>query len=208
MIIDTISDIHGEQPELNGGELLIIAGDCTASDLPVQWQAFAKWLCQQEYRHKIIVSGNHDNYLKLYPDWCSTYIPNCTYLQDSLFEFEGLRIYGSPWTNWFSGVSKYCKAFMETESQLTKHFNKIPENLDILVTHGPPNGILDGTYQLRLGSVSLLEKVKLVKPRHHVFGHIHECGGQRLTTDDTMFYNVACMNKQYDLDRRATRIEI
>ena len=64
MFIDCISDLHGYHPELKGGDILLIAGDLTASDKAYQHDAFMEWLIEQDYRYKIYIAGNHDNYLK------------------------------------------------------------------------------------------------------------------------------------------------
>lgn len=63
MDVTCISDLHGNYPELEGGDLLIIAGDYTASDKITQWEQFFKWLKGQDYRKKILIAGNHDNFM-------------------------------------------------------------------------------------------------------------------------------------------------
>jgi len=60
-IIDCISDCHGHYPELEGGDLLIVAGDFTARDEPVEYLKFNQWLREQNYKKKILIAGNHDN---------------------------------------------------------------------------------------------------------------------------------------------------
>jgi Icc-related predicted phosphoesterase len=64
MIVDCLSDLHGHYPHLEGGDLLIIAGDCTRSDTLIEWAKFFDWLKKQNYRKKILVGGNHDNFLQ------------------------------------------------------------------------------------------------------------------------------------------------
>lgn len=186
MIIDAISDLHGYYPTLEGGDLLIIAGDLTARDeLNELAFSFTNWLDKQPYKKKIIVAGNHDNILQNIEGnfWWEI----ATYLCDSGTEFEGLKIWGSPWTKTFEGMNPRCKAFtLDTEEELAEKFQKIPLDTDILVTHGPPYGMqdivrrrctLDGS-EVSLcehkGSESLADRLEIVKPRLHVFGHIHE----------------------------------
>ncbi len=208
MIIHAISDLHGDQPELPGGDLLIIAGDCTGNDLPIQWQIFGEYINEAKYRQKIIVAGNHDGQCQNDRYWCEGFIPDCQYLQDEAFEWEGLKIYGSPWTpnfcNWY---------FMAPRGKsLQKIWEKIPRDLDILITHGPPMGILDGVKTAwdynRTGCHDLMEAVMVKKPKAHVFGHIHEHGGKSMKTENTTFYNVACMNEEYDVVRGVTEIKL
>ena len=187
---------------------MIIAGDCTINDNPEQWQAFGGYVHEAKYRQKIIIAGNHDGYCEYDPYWCPGFIPTCIDLQAEGFEFAGLIIWGSPWTPTF-----YDWHFMLPRGQALKEkWDKIPRDLDILITHGPPNGILDGVRENYLfnhaGCDDLMEAVHVKKPKVHIFGHIHEHGGKRFKGINTTFYNVACMNDEYDLVRGATRIEL
>lgn len=213
MIIDCISDLHGHYPKLEGGDLLIVAGDWTKSDKPDQVIEFALWVSKQKYKKKIVIAGNHDNMIQTtpgillgLPDFC------ITYLCDSGTEFEGLRIWGSPWTLSFEGINPHCKAFtVETEKELCKKWDKIPKDIDILITHGPPFGILDEVciYQdfmneasilANVGSVSLGSRVlgRFPNLKIHVFGHIHEHGGKVFETTLAKFINASHVNECYD----------
>lgn len=207
MIIDCISDLHGEQPMLPGGDLLIVAGDLTAGDSECEHALFDYWLNDQPYSKKVVIAGNHDNVLaegRLKFQFCD-------YLCDSGTEFEGLKIWGSPWTHKFSGVNPHCTAFMISEEELAKKWTLIPDNTDILVTHSPPNGIMDRTTgsRMHVGSPSLKEHVMdRIKPKLHVFGHIHEWGGFKIKEGMTEFVNASVMNEDYDLVRDFTRVII
>lgn len=185
MIIDCISDLHGHYPKLEGGDLLIVAGDLTASDTRKQYDEFDNWLSHQLYKKKIFIAGNHDNLLikeksrKYMEGPTGNLIEKFEYLCDSGIEFDGLKIWGSPWSLWFHGVNPSCQAFMGSESMLEKKWNLIPRNTDILITHTPPFNFLDRTVDGGMvGSTSLLDWVGKWKPRLHVFGHIHESYGQ------------------------------
>ncbi len=176
MKITCISDLHGEEPKLPGGDLLILAGDYTASDKIIQWENFFKWLRAQNYRKTIFISGNHDNQSMSQFDWF-----NAEYLCDSGTEFEGLKIYGSPWTKKFPGMNRYCMAYTcDNEEEMADKFEKIPPDVDILITHSPPYSILDGIpladgSLYHAGSPYLYHWFKYVgRPKLHVFGHIHE----------------------------------
>lgn len=193
MNIDCVSDLHGEYPELPGGDLLIVAGDLTGRDLPYEYIKFVCWIANQKYKHRIFIGGNHDNQLV---GWPSMKYAECDYLFDSGTEFSydipgfpeedekflpngkrTLKIWGSPWTKSFPGMNPHCKAFtLDTEEQLAEKWALIPDDTDILVTHSPFFGIGDLTpYGEHVGSTSLLtwiashsETLKL-----HVCGHIH-----------------------------------
>ena len=99
MIIDCISDLHGYQPKLDGGDLLIVAGDLTARDLESQYRQFIYWLDQQDYKKKIIIAGNHDGELQQNPGLFKFTVFD--YLCDSQSVFQDLKIWGSPWTPTF-----------------------------------------------------------------------------------------------------------
>ena len=142
MIIDCISDLHGFYPDLEGGDLLIVAGDLTSRDTKEQHIDFSMWLAAQNYSHKVVIAGNHDNRLILLGGPVKA--PRLDYLLDSGTEFQGLKIWGSPWTKWFPQVNPKCSAFMlKTEDELAEKWKLIPDDIDVLVTHGPPHGILD-----------------------------------------------------------------
>src|ERR1017187_2785954 len=187
MKIDCMSDLHGELPILEGGDLLIIAGDCTSNDTIPAWNNFFNWVDKQNYRKKIMIAGNHDNFCKswavtgnfndneyevMYPDEKRT----IEYLCDSGTEFEGLKIHGSPWSLTFPGINPHCTAFTGTEEDLKAKFELIPDDIDILITHTPPKGVLDwNVHGKQCGSESLFKITRNLKNlKLFVFGHIHE----------------------------------
>jgi Icc-related predicted phosphoesterase len=201
MKVTCISDLHGYYPILNGGDLLIVGGDLTARDTQKEHLEMLSWLGRQDYKKKVFIAGNHDNFLQH-----TKLIPiedlGIEYLYDSGTEFEGIKIWGSPWSLWFSGVNPVCKAFMDSETHLERKFKKIPDNTDILITHTPPYGILDKNEGgASCGSVSLLKHLDRVKPKLHVFGHIHEQGGGELLykhiKENTWCANCSYVNERY-----------
>lgn len=194
MIIDCISDLHGYYPTLEGGDLLVVAGDLTKQDTVNDWEAFFLWLDNQKYTKKVFVTGNHDNQSMSQFDW-----DDAEYLSDSGTEFEGLKIWGSPWTKSFIGMNPHCKAFtLDTEEQLAEKWALIPDDTDILVTHSPPFRVLDeNRYGIECGSPTLRWRLDEIKPKLHVFGHIHECGGQKIYYKHQMQENCSstiCVN--------------
>jgi Icc-related predicted phosphoesterase len=228
MIVDCISDMHGEFPELEGGNLLLIAGDCTSNDKVKAWGNFFDWLDKQEYDRKIMIAGNHDNFCEqwiksndsIYDELVGR--PTVTYLCDSgtEYEFKGnkYKIWGSPWTAQFKGINPHCCAFTipfddNTERRLSEEWDMIPDDTDILITHCPPYDMFDLTFRgQKVGSPSLLARTLDVAPLLHLFGHIHEQGGKKFTFErsedknDTIFVNASIVNEEYDPVNKPVRI--
>lgn len=208
MKIDCISDLHGEYPTLQGGDLLIVAGDLTGSDNVIQYAHFSTWLHRQNYKKKVLISGNHDGYLEklgfenVEDVYCSIGID---YLFDSGIEFEGLKIWGSPWSKLFKGINPHCTAFTGDEELLASKYALIPDDIDILITHEPPFGTLDykvlfdGTH-FHLGSTALREALDTRFPnlKLHVFGHIHEAYGIHIDDIEHTSINASYMNGDYE----------
>jgi len=208
MIIDCISDLHGYCPKLDGGDLLIIAGDLTARDRSSDWENFFLWLSKQEYKKKIFISGNHDNQAMSQFDWY-----DAEYLCDSGTEFEALNIWGSPWSLWFNGINPKCTAFTGSEKDLKKKFDLIPDDIDILITHSPPYGILDKTIRNEhVGSKSLAYKIGMMEnpPRLWVWGHIHESYGVDFAVrgKHVKMINASYVNERYEPVNKVIRIEL
>jgi len=213
--IDCISDLHGFFPELEGGDLLIVAGDLTARDTPEEYDNFCNWCQHLNYNKIIVIGGNHDNLLQFPDETGYTYWqPWSSYLCDSGTEFEGLKIWGTPWTKTFKGMNPKCKAFtLETEEELDEKWQLIPFDIDILITHEPPHGILEQVRyygsNIHVGSKTLRNNViKRIKPKLHVFGHIHEFGGRMVDLTVTKFVNASIMNEVYDPVHKPVRVII
>jgi Icc-related predicted phosphoesterase len=223
--IDCLSDLHGHYPVLPGGDLLIIAGDLTSDDTNKEWCKFEHWLFSQTYEQKIIIAGNHDNFLqsadkhRMWKYWDK--VPNVTYLCDSGTEFEGLKIWGSPWTIKFPGQNPNCMAFtVNNENEYSKKLECAPNDIDILITHEPPYGIRDMIRHDVLpdvrhaGSRYLYAWLKYVqRPYLHVFGHIHEGYGiekEFLTWDHKhmISVNASHVNQHYNPINQSIRIEL
>lgn len=223
MIIDCISDLHGHYPTLEGGDLLIVAGDHTTDNSVPDWNKFFTWLKKAPYKKKVIIGGNHDNFLMASLTTAESKIlrlwedEGFTYLRDSGTKFEGLKIWGSPWTKRFKGMNPKCMAFtVETEEELAEKWALIPEDTDILVTHGPPYLMLDEVKNYysgkieNVGSKSLSDKMRgNTRLKLWIWGHIHENGGKKIeTVSQCIFVNASHVNEHYEPVNKPIRIEL
>jgi Icc-related predicted phosphoesterase len=199
MKVIALSDMHGHLPEPPKADLVLIAGDICAhgnAKRQLTWldTRFRYWLGQVK-GHVIGVAGNHDwPFYKRAEDVRKLNLP-WTYLQDSGTEFEGLKIWGTPWQLEF-----FDWAFNLKEHELAEKYAMIPDDTDIIVAHGPPHGF--GDYVVRdhenVGSPSFLAKIHEVKPKLVVYGHIH-CGRGEWDYNGTTLANVSVVNEAYKM---------
>lgn len=195
--ISDTHNTHNSQPPLPDGDILIHAGDLTISGTQHEHDDALSWLESQPHPHKFFIAGNHDTFLatatEIHQYISSTY-PSLTYLQDTSAEVtvrdRTLRIYGSLHTPkhgswvfqyprvhppWYSPSEKPT-----SEYQSTRIWSRIPPFTDILITHGPPLGHLDD----KAGFYALLTALWRIRPKVHVFGHIHVGRGVELVRWD------------------------
>lgn len=189
MRIVCVSDTHGKHKNTHvpDGDILVHAGDVTLDGSLEDAEEFNRWLGTLPHRHKVVICGNHDWCFENQPERARALITNAIYLEDSGCEIEGLKFYGSPWTPLFCDW-----AFMLSPgAEMAAKWALIPSDVDVLITHGPPDGILDRNRTgACCGCRDLLYRVLEVKPRMHVFGHIHEAAGHT-EIDGTRFVNAA-----------------
>ena len=166
------SDTHGmyNNLEILDGDIFIFAGDISEVGRNEVLIDFNQFLGGLPHRYKIIISGNHD----LAPEKISELITNATYLQHELIEIENLKIWGTSWQYWLKDQIE------RTRKQMLRwlFWDPIPPGIDILITHFPPYKIGDLTRSGKhLGNMDLLTTVRMIKPKYHIFGHIHEAYG-------------------------------
>jgi predicted phosphodiesterase len=194
-----LSDTHSRHDELDvpGADILIHAGDATWTGTYNQIRAFGKWLRALPHPLKLVVAGNHDWGFETAPAAARRAIGDgrdgLVYLQDSGITVNGVKFWGSPWQpafqNWAFNLPRGSEA-------LGRWWTAIPNQTDVLITHGPPSGILDAVDSMHLGCELLLQRVKELQPRLHIFGHIHE-GAGICESGGTTFVNASICDAQY-----------
>ena len=198
MKIICISDTHRKEflVDLPDGDILIHAGDF---DIYNGWHfdKLCYWLNEmsKKYKHVIWIAGNHDFYFQgKFNEEIQIQLPyNVHYLMNSSVTIEGIKIWGSPFSPVFNEW-----AFMGYVFELKKIWNTIPEDTDIVITHCPPFGINDQVYGFSQGCPALREKIKEIKPKYHVHGHIHE-GYGIYQDENTTYINASILDGFYDL---------
>ena len=201
MKIVLISDTHEmhEQIVIPRCDILIHAGDLTYRGEEKAVRRALMWLHEQPAKHVVAIAGNHDWLFEKDPGEAAHLVSRTRiiYLENAATEIDGLSIWGSPVTPAFMNWAFNCD-----QANISKYWDQIPTGTDLLITHGPPRGILDQTDPSResqhFGCFDLLEAITRVRPKIHVFGHIH--GGNRGMGElrgETTFYNASVVNEAY-----------
>jgi len=179
MKILQMSDTHNKHrmlTNLPAADIIVHCGDFTDMGTEDEVLDFLNWFIELPYRNKIFVTGNHD--LCLWEaEWIEDLPDNIHFLQDCGCEIDGIKFFGI--------------AYNHEESI-------IPDGTDIVVTHEPPVMILDKSNGTHWGNMKILNRVREVKPRYHLFGHAHEENGV-LNQDDIIYSNCSVLNDQYEL---------
>jgi predicted phosphodiesterase len=199
-----ISDTHNQHHRLQIPEQMdavIHCGD-ESTQRKTAWNEaeardFFEWYAALPVATKIYIPGNHSTAVENGIVRPEEY-PTIQFLIHAAWQWNGLRIFGSPYTPWFFGW-----AYNVARANLDEYWSQIPTGIDILVTHGPPKGILDVTrdwkskHPIHIGSLSLTQQVtNRICPKIHAFGHLHDEDGIHnygtLTQGETLFINCAC----------------
>ena len=197
-----ISDTHNKHNkiELPEGNILIHSGDFSGVGRESEVKNFFKWIEKQsdKFEHVVFIAGNHELSFELKPAWLDELIEglpkNVHYLEDSEVVIDGMKFYGTPWQPEF-----YNWAFnLERGLPLVEKWVLIPEDTDILITHGPPKYMCDFMpWDLtNVGCQDLLSRIMVVKPKLNVFGHIH-CGYGYKEYEGVLFVNASTCNEEY-----------
>ena len=198
-----ISDTHGLHYKMRRpipeGDVLIHAGDFTDVGNLVDVRKFDAWVGSLGFKHVITIAGNHERKWDSPEASLGAVFQNVHYLQDSSINIDGINFYGSPWTPTFG----YGWAFnADRGAPIRGKWDMIPDAglVDVLITHGPPMGILDRTdyrngFQ-HVGCEDLAQRVTISVPKVHVFGHIHNGYGQK-QIGQTLYVNAAVCDEDY-----------
>jgi len=220
MKIICISDTHNYHKtiKLPEGDIIVHTGDFSSRGYNHELEDFTKWYGSLKYKHKVLIAGNHDigtekkelEFKKMCTD------NDIIYLNDSGISLEGIMFWGSPVTPrfgngwaWNRDIENLIPPRGTVYNPIKDHWDRIPDNVDVLLTHGPPKGVLDFTYydQKHVGCPILLDKVLDIAPKLHIFGHIHECQGMD-QIGDTVFVNASICTLQYKPTNKPIVVEI
>jgi Icc-related predicted phosphoesterase len=211
--ITFISDTHNKHKHLTSkgmgnilgsGDILVHAGDSTSMGQKHEIDQFLKWFSNTDFEHKIFIAGNHDFGFEKETDIDQQFKDlGVTYLFDNDITIDGIKFYGSPWQPEF-----YNWAFnLPRGEKLAAKWEKIPDDVDILITHGPAYGILDyAPIGGHVGCEELYRKIVEVKPKIHVCGHIHDSYGQK-SMGGIEFLNASTLNDRYEYAHKPIVVE-
>lgn len=215
-----ISDTHNQHDkvDLPDGDVLIHAGDWTGTGTQKQVISFIRWFASQPHKHKILIAGNHEVTLDLpfYQNHWYNFHPRGSqpsgdikgyvlreegihYLEDTEVVIDGVKFYGSPHQPSFG-----CWAFgVDRGLPIRTVWSSIPEDTDVLITHGPPYGYGDMLeVGERVGCKDLLGEITTrVKPKVHIYGHIHE-GYGTYNLEGVKLINSAVCDHNYQVNNK------
>jgi Icc-related predicted phosphoesterase len=221
MLIAALSDTHNQQfsrqcqptycmqNKYDPIDVLVHAGDFTVRGKPGEVHGFADWIEEIApfFKAVIFIVGNHDSLASMNPVLFKSYfknIPNCHYLQDSGVEIDGIKFWGSPSTTYVELDGRTRKldqtwAFGRRPEKLKDYWKLIPDHTDVLITHSPAYSIGDKHKNNNFGCPDLLERINTIKPKLHIFGHIHSGRGTYKVNDKTTAINVAMLDDHYKM---------
>ena len=203
MKIVLVSDTHNQisKIKLPDADLLIHAGDFSMKGDYVDFIKFNNDLdtIAPLYKYGVVgIFGNHELFSESHFDLAKAVIGNMKLLHDSEIVINNIKLWGSPhqpvFYNWAWNLPR--------GEQIKKKWDLIPDDIDILITHGPPMGILDRTISNKYGPAQnvgceeLIKRVEKIAPKLHVFGHIHSSYGM-IQKDKTIYLNASTCNEKY-----------
>jgi predicted phosphodiesterase len=193
-----ISDTHGKHRELKlpKGDVIIHSGDFCHYGSNDNLYDFLLWYKELEFETKILIGGNHDFFAAEESEQFVKMLPKgIIYLNDSGFMLKGIKIWGSPvqpdLVGWAFGKNR--------GQEMKTHWDLIPKDIRILITHTPPHGILDKSRSGRsIGCEELSKKLNELNLKFHIFGHVHASYGTKVI-GETKFINASNINSSKGL---------
>lgn len=171
VVLSDTHDRHRMLPYLPA-DIVIHLGDACSDGNDEQLKDFFEWYAQYPAKHKIFIAGNHELQWELEPEKFLKMRPkNIRFLENEIFTIDGIYIMALPARPWLHGIPEI----------------KPTKNIDFLITHAPPKGVLDKGW----GCNILKDYTLKLQPKFHFFGHVHETGNQFLQLETTTFYNVS-----------------
>jgi Icc-related predicted phosphoesterase len=207
MELTIISDTHGAQEKLGclSGDVLIHCGDMfnMFSQSDNEFEKMDEWFGKQDFDLILCIGGNHDFKLEERSKFDNQPFKNAVYLEGAGYQYGGYNFFGAPWVPELHG-----QAFYNDENGLVEKWSDIPKNVDILITHTPPAGILDVSSRgLTLGCHFLTAAIERCRPIVHCFGHVHASSGVHKANGIT-YVNAALANSRYELSRQPYEMEL
>ena len=218
-----ISDTHNLHDELDlpVGDVLIHCGDYSYSGQDNEVISFLTWMQEQTKKYRLVIGGHGNHELGPYEDrehfneLKTVFAPDVIWPHMRVFTdpVTSLNFFFSPYVTTINGR---C-AFEASPSEYQEIVKRIPDNVDILISHGPPYNILDTfvrhsidwdsqqndyahtSREFKIGSKVLAERIKEIEPKLVCFGHCHENGGQTVEIDGTIYVNGAVLNENYEI---------
>lgn len=211
MRIVFVSDTHSMVPThpIPDGDVIVCSGDISNRGSERDIREFAQWFGGLPHKHKITIAGNHDFSFERTPELAQKWLTEnnkIIYLQDRAVELDGIKFYGSPWQpefcNWAFNLPR-------DTGELGDKWDLIPNDIDVLITHSPPHGILDRCdHGERVGCEELeVEIFSRIRPKIHAFGHIHEDYGT-LEMYNILFVNASTCTLQYNPSNKPIVVDL
>ncbi len=199
-----LSDTHEQHRRIKvpEGDVLIHCGDFTGRGDLSAINDFAQWMKSLNFSKKILVSGNHELSLEGQNRHIALNFlqeAGIIYLENSEVIIDGIKFYGSP-----QNVRFFDWAFnVDPGPKIAKYWNAIPDDIDVLITHMPPQGILDDiSHKGQMGCKELRRRIRELKNlKLHAFGHFHREKDwiKKLEIDGVKFINASILNNAYEL---------
>jgi Icc-related predicted phosphoesterase len=201
-----ISDVHGKWNKLviPPCDVLISAGDYSFQGEKHMVEDFHAWLNKQPAKHIISLNGNHEKLVEKnfceYKGIAQAACPRVYFIDEGEVRIEGVKFWGSAITPWFHNWAWN----RDRGADIKRHWDRIPDDVDVLITHGPPAGILDVVYYVdgmtprdRVGCHDLMNRINDLKQlKLHVFGHIHGSSGEQVF-NGVKFINASICDDMY-----------